>query len=164
MSCDDTTALIVDRLKGHISAADEQRLDAHLATCTACRDEAETMTALWEQPRHVRRGRAARAVARALPCRLGRVRSARVAPLDRTLSRAAGGRSSLCCKSGFAAALALVGVLIGQQLPSPVDTEVAALRAEVRTVGLALLDHQSASERLLGVAVVARARRKRRRS
>jgi hypothetical protein len=52
---------------------------------------------------------------------------------------------------GIAAALALVGVLIGQQLPSPVDSEVAALRAEVRTVGLALLDHQSASERLLGV-------------
>ena len=52
---------------------------------------------------------------------------------------------------GLAAALALVGVLIGQQLPSPVDTEVAALRDEVRTVGLALLDHQSASERLLGV-------------
>ena len=52
---------------------------------------------------------------------------------------------------GLAAALALVGVLIGQQLPSPVDAEVAALRDEVRTVGLALLDHQSASERLLGV-------------
>jgi HEAT repeat protein len=50
-----------------------------------------------------------------------------------------------------AAALALVGVLVGQQLPSPVDSEVAALRNEVRAVGIALLDHQSASERLLGV-------------
>ena len=64
---------------------------------------------------------------------------------------------------GFAATVALVGVLIGRQLPSPVDTEVAALRAEVRTVGLALLDHQSASERLLGVEW-SRARHKRRRS
>ena len=52
---------------------------------------------------------------------------------------------------GLAAALALVGVVVGQQLPSPVDAEVAALRTEVRTVGLALLDHQSAQERLLGV-------------
>lgn len=52
---------------------------------------------------------------------------------------------------GLAAALALVGVLVGQQLPSPVDTEIAALRAEVRNVGIALLDHQSASERLLGI-------------
>ncbi len=60
---------------------------------------------------------------------------------------------------GLAAALALVGVLIGQQLPSPVDPEVAALRAEVRTVGLALLDHQSASERLLGIEWSQRAAR-----
>jgi len=52
---------------------------------------------------------------------------------------------------GLAATLAVAGVLIGRELPSPVDTEVAALRAEVRTVGLALLDHQSASERLLGI-------------
>jgi hypothetical protein len=48
--------------------------------------------------------------------------------------------------------LALVGILIGQQLPSSADTEVAALRQEVRMVGLALFDHQSAAERLLGVA------------
>jgi hypothetical protein len=52
---------------------------------------------------------------------------------------------------GLAAALALIGVVVGQRMPSPVDEEVAALRAEVRTVGLALLDHQSASERLLGI-------------
>ena len=52
---------------------------------------------------------------------------------------------------GLAAALALVGVLIGQQLPSSSDDEIAELRSEVRAVGIALLDHQSASERLLGV-------------
>jgi hypothetical protein len=52
---------------------------------------------------------------------------------------------------GLAAALAFVGVLVGQQLPSTRDSEVAALRNEVRAVGIALLDHQSASERLLGV-------------
>jgi hypothetical protein len=52
---------------------------------------------------------------------------------------------------GFAAALAVIGVMVGRELPSPVDAEIAALRTEVRTVGLALLDHQSASERLLGV-------------
>jgi HEAT repeat protein len=45
----------------------------------------------------------------------------------------------------------LIGVLVGQQLPSPVDADVAALRQEVRSVGLALLDHQSAAQRLLGV-------------
>jgi hypothetical protein len=52
---------------------------------------------------------------------------------------------------GLAAALALVGVLVGQQLPSRSDSEIAELRSEVRAVGIALLDHQSAAERLLGV-------------
>jgi two-component system response regulator FlrC len=46
---------------------------------------------------------------------------------------------------------AAIDRLLGQRWPSGVDTEVAALRDEVRTVGLALLDHQSAAERLLGV-------------
>jgi anti-sigma factor RsiW len=151
MSCEDTSALIVDRLKGQISAADEQRLDAHLATCTACSEEAETVTALWE--------------------RLGTFEVD--VPHERLRARFHAGLAAYEAREsqhwterfferwwpqqpvlqvGLAAALALVGVLIGQQLPSPVDTEVAALRDEVRTVGLALLDHQSASERLLGVA------------
>jgi hypothetical protein len=60
------------------------------------------------------------------------------------------GRPSL--RAGFAAGVLIAGVLIGRWLPSPDDGEIAELRAEVRTVGLALLDHQSASERLLGVA------------
>jgi hypothetical protein len=59
----------------------------------------------------------------------------------------------------IAASLALVGVLVGQQLPAPGASEIDALRAEVRTVGLALLDHQSASERLLGVQWSQRAAR-----
>jgi hypothetical protein len=53
---------------------------------------------------------------------------------------------------GLAAALAVAGVLLGQRLPSSTDAELAELRADVRTVGLALLDHQSASERLLGIS------------
>ena len=112
----------------------------------------QTMTAMWERPwqrsttdvPHERLRARFHAGAR-------RVRSARVAPLDANVCSTAGGRSSPRCRSALAAALALVGVLVGQQLPSPVDAEVAALRDEVRTVGLALLDHQSASERLLGV-------------
>jgi len=45
-----------------------------------------------------------------------------------------------------AAALLAVGVLIGHAWPSARDRDVAELRAEVRGVGLALLDHQSASD------------------
>jgi anti-sigma factor RsiW len=150
MSCEDTSALIVDRLKGQISAADEQRLHAHLATCAACSGEAETIGAIWE-----RLG----AFAVDVPHERLRARfHAGLAAYEANESRHWTERffegwwpRQPALQAGFAAALALVGVLIGQQLPSPVDAEVAALRGEVRMVGLALLDHQSASERLLGV-------------
>jgi hypothetical protein len=44
-----------------------------------------------------------------------------------------------------------MGVLVGQWLPSSTDREIAGLREEIRTIGLVLLDHQSAAERLRGV-------------
>ena len=49
MSCENTTELLMDRLKGHISPADEQQLAAHLATCVACSAEASTMASVWDQ-------------------------------------------------------------------------------------------------------------------
>lgn len=140
----------MDRLKGHISSADEQRLAAHLATCVACQTEAATMTCVWDQlgaldeevPHERLRARFHAGLA-AYEARESRHWTERFLdgwwPKQPTL------------QFGLAAALAVAGVLIGRELPSPVDTEVAALRAEVRTVGLALLDHQSAAERLLGV-------------
>jgi hypothetical protein len=57
----------------------------------------------------------------------------------------------------FAAALLVAGVLIGRISGPARNDDIADLRAQVRTVGLALLDHQSASERLLGVAWAERA-------
>jgi hypothetical protein len=150
MKCENTAELVMDRLKGQISAADEQRLRQHLATCPACQAEAAMLTSVWEQlgafdedvPHERLRARFHAGLA-AYEARESRHWTERVFegwwPRQPALQAA------------FAAALALVGVLIGQQLPSPVDAEVAALRDEVRTVGLALLDHQSASERLLGV-------------
>jgi hypothetical protein len=54
-------------------------------------------------------------------------------------------------QAALATVLLLLGVLVGQRLPSAADREIAGLRAEIRTVGLVLLDHQSAAERLRGV-------------
>ena len=150
MSCEHTTPLLVERLKGLISATDEQQLEAHLATCAACRAEAAVTAAVWT-------GLGAREPA--VPSE--RLRARFHAGLAAYEARAERNWTERFFSSwwpqqpafqvGLAAALALVGVLVGQQLPSRADDEVAALRAEVRTVGLALLDHQSASERLLGV-------------
>lgn len=150
MSCENTTELLMDRLKGTISAADEQRLAAHLTTCATCQAEAAIMTSTWDQlgaldddvPHERLRARFHAGLA-AYEAREARHWTERF--VDRFWPK------QPVFQFGLAAALALVGVVVGQQLPSPVDAEVAALRAEVRTVGLALLDHQSASERLLGI-------------
>jgi anti-sigma factor RsiW len=151
MTCEETTPLLMDRLQGDTSPADEERLAAHLATCAACRAEVDAMTETWnslgslddEHVPHERLRARFHAGLAAYEARESRHWTERLFgswwPQQPVLQMA------------LAAALALIGVLIGQQLPSPVDAEVAALRDEVRTVGLALLDHQSASERLLGV-------------
>jgi hypothetical protein len=140
----------MDRLKGQISAAAERQLVDHLAACAGCRAEAAAMTSVWEQlgalddevPHERLRARFHAGLA---AYEAGEAHQW----TERLLERWWPKRPLL--QAAFAAALTLVGVLIGQQLPSPVDAEVAALRDEVRTVGLALLDHQSASERLLGI-------------
>jgi hypothetical protein len=150
MTCENTTELLMDRLKGQISPSDEQRLEAHLATCETCRTETAAMTAVWDQlgaldedvPHERLRARFHAGLA-AYEARDTRRWTERF--LERWWPQ------QPVLQLGVAAALALVGVLVGQQLPSSTDDEIAALRSEVRTVGLALLDHQSASERLLGI-------------
>jgi hypothetical protein len=151
MNCEEANALLADRLKGLGSAEDEQRLDAHLSTCATCRDEAHAATALWDDlggldtdvPHERLRARFHAALA---------VYEAREASPGLERFFAGWWPRQPVLQVGLAAALALVGLLIGQQLPSSADDEIAALRTEVHTVGLALLDHQSAAERLLGVA------------
>jgi predicted anti-sigma-YlaC factor YlaD len=151
MTCEDTTPLLMDRLQGALSQADDDRLAAHVATCSACRTEVDAMTETWntlgnlddEQVPHERLRARFHAALAVYETRDARPRT------ERLLGRLWPQQPAL--QMGLAAALALVGVVVGQQLPSPVDAEVAELRDEVRTVGLALLDHQSASERLLGV-------------
>jgi predicted anti-sigma-YlaC factor YlaD len=159
MSCEDTTALLLDRFKGLASAADERRLDAHLAGCADCRATAESITRLWADlgaddpgaPDHAVPSEHMRArfhAALAAYEASGAARTWRFLP-ERL--------ASALPLAAAAAALLGVGVLLGHAWPSARDGDIAELRAEVRSVGLALLDHQSASERLLGVAWAERA-------
>ena len=152
MSCEDTTALLLDRFKGLASAADERRLEEHLAGCADCRATAESITRIWtdlgaddpgapEQPvpseRMRARFHAALAAYESSAARRWRFLPERLTPLP---------------LAAAAAVLLAIGVLIGHAWPSARDGDIAELRADVRNIGLALLDHQSASERLLGVA------------
>ncbi|HZF31199.1 MAG TPA: zf-HC2 domain-containing protein [Gammaproteobacteria bacterium] len=150
MSCEDISGLLADRLKGLSSAEDERRLEDHLATCATCREEARSMAALWED---------LGAIDAVVPHE--RMRARFHAALAAYEERSAGNafeqwierwwpRRPLL-QAGLVAATLVVGVLVGERLAQPRSGEIAALRDDMRVVGLALLDHQSASERLVGI-------------
>jgi len=152
MSCDETPALVIDRLKGLSSAADEQRLAAHLLGCDACRTEAAATEAVWKRLGAVEVDVPSARLRARFHAGLAAHEAAAARPWAERVLGSFWPRQPAFAAT-FAVALVLAGVLVGQLLPSSsVDSdEVAALRDEIRTVGLGLLDHQSASERLLGV-------------
>lgn len=150
VTCEHTTALLSDRLQRLATPEDEARLDAHLAECAACRAEADAIAALWtelgalnddEVPHERMRARFHAALA-------AYEERARASAFERTMESLWPRRPVF--QAALAAALLAVGVLAGRWLPSPVDRDIAD-REQVRIVGLALLEHQSASERLRGV-------------
>jgi predicted anti-sigma-YlaC factor YlaD len=150
MNCEQTTELLSDRLKGLLSPEDEQQLEGHLASCAACREEADAIAALWtemgelaDEVPHERMRMRFHAALAAYEERM------RASGFDALMERIWPRRPAL--QAAFAMVLLLVGVVVGQQLTTSSDGEIEALRAEVRTVGLVLLDHQSAAERLRGV-------------
>ncbi|HEY7673294.1 MAG TPA: zf-HC2 domain-containing protein [Gammaproteobacteria bacterium] len=150
MNCEQTTELLSDRLKGLLSPEDEQQLEAHLASCAACGAEADAIAALWagmgeiaDDVPHERMRMRFHAALAAYEERM------RTSGLDALFERIWPRRPAL--QAAFATVLLLVGVVVGQQLTAPSNSEIDSLRAEVRTVGIVLLGHQSAAERLRGV-------------
>jgi hypothetical protein len=150
MNCEAATELLSQRFIGSLKPDDERGLEIHLAQCPACRDEANAGASLWadlgklddEIPQQRMRARfhAALAAYEQRPQATG---------LERFFERIWPQRPVL--QGALAAALLVLGVAIGQWSPSSTEREIASLREEVRTVGLVLLGHQSASERLRGV-------------
>ena len=150
MNCEDTAGLSSDRLKGLLSPEDDRRLDAHLASCPACRAEADALTTLWadlgtledDVPHERMRARFHAGLAA-------------FAQQESATGLGAFIDSIWPRRPAVQAAIALVllvtGFFAGQLLTSRTNREIDELRAEFRAVGLVLLDHQSAAERLRGV-------------
>jgi hypothetical protein len=151
MNCDETTDLLSDKLNGVLAAEDERRLERHLATCDACRDEAAAVSELWHD---------LDVSEIAVPHERLRARfHAALAAYDQRSYSAMADRVAQYIWPGqpvlkLAAALVLfsIGILIGRNLPGPVDDDLSRLRDDLRIVSIALLEHQSATERLRGVA------------
>jgi len=149
MNCEDTAGLSSDRLKGLLSPEDTRILDAHLTSCPACRAEADALTTLWadlgtledDVPHERMRARFHAGLA-AFAQRESE--TGFVAFIESLWRRPV-------FQAGIALALLVAGFLAGQVLSSRANPEIDELRAEIRAIGLVLLDHQSAAERLRGV-------------
>lgn len=157
MSCEEATELVSQRLFGALGAADERRLQAHLAQCSSCRAEAHASAALWKElgtvDAEVPHERMRARFHAALAAYDARVQATAV---DRLFERLWPRRPLF--QAALAASLLAIGLVAGHLVPSrATEREIASLRAEIRTVGLVLLDHQSASERLRGVEWARRA-------
>ncbi len=155
MKCEEAKMHLPDYWSQTLRAAEELELEAHLADCTACREENGRLHGMWqalaqmpqEEPDSKLRGRFYEA--------LGAYRQG-------VESRAAASKWRLQIAAGFA--LLGIGLATGYAV-RPADTntgkQVAELREEVtgmrQMVALSLLQQQSASERLRGVSFAYRA-------
>jgi protein-disulfide isomerase len=54
MRCEEVREIVVDKLSGALTAAEESQLQEHLAQCAACRDEWAELGSIWADMEHVR--------------------------------------------------------------------------------------------------------------
>jgi len=140
-------------------------VDAHLESCTLCREEFDSLLRLWarlgtmpkEQPGPDVR---VRFTAMLEAYKEGsKVRPSPASPVAEALNTlvARFWPTQPVLQFGLAIVLVVVGVIAGSQLTAPPEhrSELTELRSEVQSIGhllaLSLLNQQSASERLKGV-------------
>jgi hypothetical protein len=163
MNCEQAREQIVDRWTGRLAASDSAGLDDHLASCVACREEAEALAPVWrlfddavsaEAPSPAARARFQGMVE---AYRLGAGRTSRRKSLIEILRSFWPARPAW--QFGVACAFLVVGLAVGRLSvkPAPAEdpTRLARLSGEVRDmrrlVTVSLLERQSAADRLKGV-------------
>jgi hypothetical protein len=169
MTCDETKLLLTDYWTQTLDEKQELAFDAHLATCDACRAEAEQLGALWkglaqipaEEPSPALRTRFYDTLA---AFRTGLESAPKTTWRDRLLAL---WPKQPAFQMGLSFALLAIGVGIGYAVHStsspsqPTNPEIAQLQSEVtnmrQMVALSLLQQQSASERLRGVSYAVQA-------
>ncbi|PYV14152.1 MAG: hypothetical protein DMG07_12625 [Acidobacteria bacterium] len=162
MKCNKLAELIPDYLVGAADPGVRSEIDAHLSACAWCREEVEGLTATWsklgeladEQPSPVLRERFSAmlegyregAASKPASRRFGFERLVLWSPGALALQF---GAALLCLAAGLAAGHYLT-------LAKGSNGDLAEMRSEIRSmkrlVALSLLEQQSASERLRGIA------------
>lgn len=180
MRCKDISAQLADYLGGSLEHNEREALEAHVRSCTACREELEQASQTWQllgdipggaPDSHAMRARFDAMLADAVRehRQVAAVAAEPAQPLARSTPDARvtpRGRIGEWLRHSFAvqpllqgcAALLvlLVGIQIGRGVKPPPSPEVHELSQEVRDlrqmVTLSLMQQQSASERLKGVS------------
>lgn len=165
MNCQDVNAVFTDFVDGELPAAEALAVRRHLADCAACRAEVESLGAVWQALGRLDDEEPSPALA-------GRFHALLEAYEDGRRSAAAPGWSARAAawiaswwprrpmiQLALTAAALVLGLAAGSRFAP--GGEIALLRHEVdalnRLVSLSLLDQDSASTRLAGVAYSRRA-------
>ncbi len=169
MNCRNIKTMFPDYLIGDLSPQDKLSVQAHLADCTACRGELESLGAVWtklgvlpeEEPSERLRARFYGMLA-AYKQGLEHERATRGWRHVFSLRLRRWGPRRAVAQLGGAVALLAVGLAAGFWLRPAPDTaaDILSLRREMQdmrsTLAMSLLDNSSASERLRGVSLSAR--------
>jgi Putative zinc-finger len=152
MQCETARERLVDGLMG--AAPDEARaLEEHLASCAACRDERDSLSALWETL-----GEGGAPVPNA--AETSRMRARLEAMLD-AYDAGRGKRdgrfwSLYAAQAAVAVVVLAVGFAAGRQTAPASSPDIVTMREELRDlrqmVTLSLMRQQSATDRLKGVS------------
>jgi hypothetical protein len=162
MTCEDLTQRLPELWAGELPADERLELEAHLASCPACREEAQALGDLWralgevadvEPEATVAASIAGARVADAgvVDPRIAEARVLRHAPRASWVRRA-----SPVWQMAAALLVAAAGFAAGRSWPNVAqETAIAEMRGELhgmrQMVALSLLRQESASERLRGV-------------
>ena len=163
MKCEDYRAQLPEYWEGGLEEEDKAALEMHLASCTGCRGEAESLGRIWHGLARIPLAQPSRDLRRRFYERLdsyqqGVLEGPGVARPPATFGERLRGWFPMrpAFQIGFSTALVAIGFFVGYGIDRKKDdAHVAQLREEIgsmrQLVTLSLLQQQNASERLRGV-------------
>jgi anti-sigma factor RsiW len=155
MNCEDLKRNFVEYWRGTLDASELESFQAHLASCPQCREEAEGLKRVWSTLGEMPEAEPGLGMRTRFYASL---REAERREVDR--QHRFWWMRHPAFQAGFAAAILLVGILIGNTMARG-SGQITQLQNEVNSmkqlVTLSLLQQQSASDRLRGVNWAVRA-------
>lgn len=153
MTCDRLKERLPEYWTGSLPDNTRRELEAHLAACSGCREEADNLSAIWNLMGELPEAQPSRTLAGRFRETLAAYEAGQAAGRPERRARSV----RLVLRLSLAAAMLLIGFGMGHLLTKQRQDseELAALRSELthmrHLVALSLLQQQSASDRLRGV-------------